>query len=81
MGWTWWVVHPDTPADWVKVLSDAMVRGLERPEVMESSANLGFNILGYAPEDCQSVVGPVADQLRAMGDAPAWEEEQLKALN
>ncbi|NDR56187.1 Bug family tripartite tricarboxylate transporter substrate binding protein [Aliiruegeria sabulilitoris] len=81
MGWTWWIVHPDTPADRVEVLSAAMGRALERTEVQEKIANLGFNILGFAPEEYQSVVGPVADQLRAMGDALAWEEEQLKSLN
>ncbi|WP_226781263.1 Bug family tripartite tricarboxylate transporter substrate binding protein [Oceaniglobus trochenteri] len=81
MGWTWWVVHPDTPADRVKVLADAMGRALERPEVKEQIANMGFNVLAYPPEDYDSIVGPVVDQLGAMGDALLWEEERLRSLN
>lgn len=81
MGWTWWVVHPDTPADRVEVLAAAMGRALERSDVKEQIANMGFNILGYAPGDYDAIVGPVVDQLGAMGDALQWEEEQLRSLN
>ena len=58
-----------------------MGRALERPEVKEQIANMGFNILAYPPKDYDAVVGPVADQLRAMGDALRWEEERLRSLN
>ena len=81
MGWTWWVVHPDTPADRVEVLAAAMGRALERPAVKEQIANMGFNILAYPPEEYEAIVGPVVDQLSAMGDALVWEEEQLRSLN
>lgn len=81
MGWTWWLVHPDTPADRVQVLSDAMGRALDRPEVQESIANLGYTILDYPPERYEEIVGPIAGQLEAMGNALAWEEEELRKLN
>ncbi len=81
MGWTWWLVHPDTPEDRVQVLADAMGRALERPDVQERIANMGFNILNYEPERYTEVVGPVVDQLQAMENALVWEEEELRKLN
>jgi len=80
MGWTWWLVHPDTSPERVEILADAMGRALQRPEVQEGIANMGFNILDYGPERYEEVVGPVADQLQAMENALAWEEAELSKL-
>lgn len=81
MGWTWWLVHPDTPEDRVQILAEAMGRALDRPEVQEGIANLGYTILNYPPERYEEIVGPIAGQLEAMGNALAWEEEELRKLN
>ena len=82
MGWTWWVVHPDTPEDRVEVLRTAMRTAVEDEEVQRKISNLGFNPLTYGPEQYDEIVGSVVEQLRGMDNALAWEEEQLaKARN
>jgi len=80
MGWSWWVLHPDTPEAETKVLQDAMVAAMATPEVKEQLSAIGFQALEYGPEEYDAVVGPVADQLLAMKGAIAWEEEQLAKL-
>lgn len=80
MGWNWWVVHPDTPADRVKVLSDAMGAAMAREDVRAQLDAVGFVPLDYGPEQYEEIVGPVAGQLEAMGNALAWEEAELAKL-
>jgi tripartite-type tricarboxylate transporter receptor subunit TctC len=80
MGWTWWLVHPDTPDEETEILRDAMGRAMAREDVREQLAKVGFVPLDRGPEDYEAVVGPVSGQLEAMGNALAWEEEEMKKL-
>lgn len=78
MGWNWWLVRKDTPADVVKTLRDAMGAALSKPELRAQIINVGFVPLGYSPEQYDEIVGPVADQLQSGIDAIAWEADKLK---
>ncbi len=80
MGWTWWLVHKDTPEDKANTLRMAMKRALNRKDVIEQIERVGFVILGYDHTQYDSIVGPVSGQLGAMGNALKWEEDELKKL-
>ncbi|MEC7764959.1 MAG: tripartite tricarboxylate transporter substrate-binding protein [Pseudomonadota bacterium] len=80
MGWNWWLVHKDTPQERVDVLRAAMKAATEDPEVQQKAAALGFTFLEWDYDQYEEIVGPVAGQLEAMGDALKWEEEQLSKL-
>ena len=80
MGWTWWLVHPDTPDAETEVLREAMAAAMAREDVRAQLDQIGFVPLEWGPEDYDAVVGPVSGQLEAMGNALAWEEEELKKL-
>ncbi|WP_238368667.1 Bug family tripartite tricarboxylate transporter substrate binding protein [Mesobacterium pallidum] len=77
MGWDWWMVTKDTPQDRVDVLRDVMAKALARPEVQDKIKALGFVPLKWDYDQYAEIVGPVAGQLEAMGNALKWEEEQL----
>ncbi|WP_226782380.1 Bug family tripartite tricarboxylate transporter substrate binding protein [Oceaniglobus trochenteri] len=79
MGWTWWLVHPDTPDEETEILRNAMGAAMAREDVREQLRNIGFNPLSYGPDQYDAVVGPVREQLESMRNAIAWEEEQMKA--
>ena len=80
MGWTWWLVHKDTPDEIADVLRAAMKAAMQREDVREQIARVGFVPLEWDHTQYESVVGPVAGQLGAMGNALKWEEEELKKL-
>ena len=80
MGWTWWLVHKDTPDDVTKVLRDAMAKAMARSDVQASIGKVGFVPLEWDHTQYESGVGPVVKQLEAMGNALAWEEAELKKL-
>ncbi|MEP0522145.1 MAG: tripartite tricarboxylate transporter substrate-binding protein [Hyphomicrobiales bacterium] len=80
MGWTWWLVHKDTPDDVAEVLRAAMKKAMARDDVKEQISRVGFVPLEWDHTEYESVVGPVAGQLGAMGNALKWEEEELKKL-
>lgn len=80
MGWTWWLVHKDTPDDIADVLRAAMKRAMNRDDVKEQIARVGFVPLEWDHTQYDEIVGPVAGQLGSMTNALAWEEEQLKKL-
>ncbi|MEP3279218.1 MAG: tripartite tricarboxylate transporter substrate-binding protein [Stappiaceae bacterium] len=81
MGWTWWIIHKDTPDEVTDKLRAAMAAAMKRPEVREAIEKVGFVPLEWDHSEYDAVVGPVADQLGAMGNALKWEEEELKKLN
>lgn len=81
MGWTWWIVHKDTPDDVTEKLRSAMSAAMQRPDVREAIEKVGFVPLEWDHSQYEEVVGPVLDQLSAMGNALKWEEEELKKLN
>ena len=81
MGWTWWLVHKDTPDDVTNVLRSAMSKAMAREDVRASIEKVGFVPLDWDHTQYEAVVGPVSEQLQAMGNALAWEEAELKKLN
>lgn len=81
MGWTWWIVNKDTPDDVTDRLRTAMTAAMKRPEVRSAIEKVGFVPLDWDHTKYDEIVGPVVDQLGAMGNALKWEEEELKKLN
>lgn len=80
MGWTWWIVNPDTPDDVTAQLRGAMERAMARPEVIEAVEAIGFVPLSWDHTMYEEIVGAVDAQLKSMGNALAWEEEELDKL-
>ncbi len=80
MGWTWWIVHSETPTDVVDKLREAMAAAMARDDVKAAIRQVGFVPLPYDYTMYDEVVGGVKDQLGAMGSALEWEEEELKKL-
>ncbi len=80
MGWTWWIVNKDTPDDVTDKLRAAMKSAMQRPDVVAAIEKVGFVPLEWDHTKYDEVVGPVADQLGAMGNALKWEEEELGKL-
>lgn len=81
MGWTWWIVHPDTPDDVTDKLRGAMERAMARQEVKDAVEAIGFVPLDWDHSKYEEIVGGVDAQLKSMGNALAWEEDELKKLN
>lgn len=80
MGWTWWIVNKDTPDDVTDKLRVAMKSAMQRPDVVSAIEKVGFVPLEWDHTKYDEVVGPVSDQLGAMGNALKWEEEELGKL-
>lgn len=80
MGWTWWIVHKDTPDAVAAKLRNAMGAAMQRPDVRAAIEKVGFVPLEWDDTEYDAVVGPVVEQLSAMGNALKWEEEELKKL-
>jgi len=80
MGWTWWLVHPDTPDEQTEILREAMGRTMAREDVREAISRIGFVPLEWGPEDYEEIVGSVDEQLSSMQNALAWEVEELAKL-
>ncbi|MDB3935812.1 tripartite tricarboxylate transporter substrate-binding protein [Granulosicoccus sp.] len=80
MGWTWWIVNKDTPDDVTDKLRSAMASALQRPEVRSAIEKVGFVPLDWDHTKYDEIVGPVAEQLGAMGNALKWEEDELNKL-
>jgi len=81
MGWTWWIVNADTPEAEVTKLRAAMTAAMQRPDVRAAIEAVGFVPLDWDHTQYDAIVGPVAGQLGAMGNALDWEVEELKKLN
>lgn len=81
MGWTWWVVHKDTPPERVEVLRKAMAAAKEQSELLDGASKAGYVTLQWANDEYDAVVGPVAGQLSTMRNSLAWEEQELEKLN
>jgi tripartite-type tricarboxylate transporter receptor subunit TctC len=80
MGWTWWIVNKDTPDDVADKLRAAMTAAMKREDVRAQIAKVGFVPLDWDHTQYDEIVGPVADQLGAMGNALKWEEDEMKKL-
>ena len=81
MGWTWWIVNPNTPDDVTETLRSAMERAMARQDVKDAVEAIGFVPLEWDHTMYEEIVGGVDAQLNSMGNALAWEEEELKKLN
>ncbi len=79
-GWNWWLVRKDTPEDVVTTLRTAMGAALERDDVRERLLDMGYVPTGFAPEQYEEIVGPVAQELEHGQSAIAWETERLNGL-
>ena len=53
---------------------------MAREDVRASIEKVGFVPLDWDHTQYEAVVGPVSEQLEAMGNALAWEEAELKKL-
>jgi tripartite-type tricarboxylate transporter receptor subunit TctC len=80
MGWTWWLVHPDTPEEETQILREAMAKAMAREDTIKAIENLGSIALQWGPDKYEEIVGSVHDQLSAMQEALTWEQEELKKL-
>ncbi|MCJ8521105.1 tripartite-type tricarboxylate transporter receptor subunit TctC [Pseudorhizobium tarimense] len=79
MGWNWWLIHKDTPADVAAKLQDSMGKAVARDEVKQKLLDMGYVPLGYGPDKYKEVVAPVAADLKSGIDAIAWEKDKLKS--
>jgi tripartite-type tricarboxylate transporter receptor subunit TctC len=80
MGWSWWVVHKDTPDEIVEILRNAMAVAVEKQEVKDYFEEIGRVLLAYPPEEYMEVVGSVREQLSTATDALAWEKQKLESV-
>ncbi|WP_114284016.1 Bug family tripartite tricarboxylate transporter substrate binding protein [Candidatus Halocynthiibacter alkanivorans] len=72
MGWNWWLVRKDTPADVVETLRTAMAAALARDDVQEKLLNLGYVPTNYGPDQYDEIVGAVGAELQSGIDAIEW---------
>lgn len=80
MGWSWWLVHKDTPPERVEALRSAMAVALEKQEVKDHFNRIGRVLLALPPEEYMEVVQSVRDQLSTVTGAVDWEAEKLEAV-
>ncbi|TGD41439.1 tripartite tricarboxylate transporter substrate binding protein [Pseudotabrizicola sediminis] len=80
MGWDWWLVHKETPADVVATLQAAMGEVVNDPTVQKKLLDMGYVPTLFSPDQYQEIVGPVAKELQGGIDAISWEKEKLDAL-
>ncbi|WP_136443781.1 Bug family tripartite tricarboxylate transporter substrate binding protein [Pacificoceanicola onchidii] len=78
VGWTWWVVKAGTPDAIVEQMRDAQFAAMQREDVRQKVADLGFVMNGYTADQYEEVVGPVEEMLQAATDALTWEKEALE---
>lgn len=78
VGWNWFVVHKDTPDEVVEILRAAMKKAIEKPELQQQLAKLGFLPLMLPPDKYEESVLMVSEQLKNAQAAINWEQEQLE---
>lgn len=77
MGWNWWLVRKDTPADVVETLRTAMGAALAREDVQARLIDMGYVPTLQGPDVYVEVVAPIAEQIQGGIDAIAWERDRL----
>lgn len=80
LGWNWWVVHKDTPADKVKVLRAAMTAAMNDEAVLAKLSAIGWTPLEWDHDEYDKVVGAVSLQVTSIGDGLVWEAAELEKL-
>ena len=81
MGWDWWLVHKDTPAEQVEILRAAMSKAMQSEELRQRISDMGWTPLAWDHDQYDEIVGSVAEQLQSMGDALEWEKAELQKVN
>lgn len=77
MGWNWWLVRKDTPADIVTQMQDAMGAALARDDIQARLIDMGYVPTLLGPDVYIETVGPIAEQIQGGIGAIAWEQEKL----
>lgn len=77
MGWNWWLVRKDTPAEIVATLQEAMGAVINDEAIQTKLLEMGYVPTLFAPEQYEEIVGPVTEQLQSGIEAISWEKEQL----
>lgn len=77
MGWNWWLVRKETPADVVARLQETMGAVVNDEAIQQKLLDMGYVPTLFAPEQYEEIVGPVTEQLQGGIDAIAWEKENL----
>ena len=83
-GWTWWVVHKDTPDAVVTVLRDALKKTLENQAVQAKLAEMGYLVMPtdtYNPENYAEQCALMTQQLESAIGAIEWEKSEIKKYN
>jgi len=83
-GWTWWVVHKDTPDEIVEVLRAALKKALDDPAVQGKLSDMGYLAMPtdvYSPENYKTQCTLMSAQLKAALKAIEWEKSEIKNLN
>jgi tripartite-type tricarboxylate transporter receptor subunit TctC len=80
-GWTWWVVHKDTPDTTVEVLRSALKKTLDDPAIQEKLSAMGYLPMPtdiYSPENYIKECTLMSTQLKAALEAIQWEKDEIK---
>ncbi|MDC7232848.1 MAG: tripartite tricarboxylate transporter substrate binding protein [Spirochaetales bacterium] len=80
-GWTWWVVHKDTPDDITEILRTALKEALDDPKVQKSLSDMGYLPMPtdvYSPENYTEECTIMTAQLKSALAAIEWEKEEIK---
>lgn len=77
MGWNWWLLRKDTPADVVAKMQEAMGAALAREDIQARLIEMGYVPTLLGPDVYAETVGPIAEQIQGGIDAIAWEQEKL----
>lgn len=80
MGWSWWLVHKDTPPDRVEALRKAMATAIQKQNVKDYFDKIGRVLLAYPPDQYMEVVQSVRDQLSTVTQAVDWEAKKLESV-
>ena len=82
-GWTWWVVHKDTPDETVNVLRAALKKALDDPAVQGKLSDMGYLPMPtdvYNPDNYDTQCSLMSEQLEAALSAIQWEKDEVKKL-
>ncbi len=83
-GWTWWVVHKDTPDTVVTVLREALKKTLDNQAVQAKLAEMGYLVMPtdvYNPDNYAEQCSLMTQQLESAIDAIEWEKSEIKKYN
>ncbi len=80
-GWTWWVVHKDTPDEIVDILRSSLKKALDDPAVQSRLSDMGYLPMPtdiYSPENYNEECTLMSTQLGSALAAIQWEKDEVK---